>query len=290
MESLGEVFPILKIASRAERAIVRTDRVMAYRRNREARLAHIEHHDGLAITLPELERLTTCHRVQYRRLDWKAIARRLPAPAPVRTAANEAAYQQACAAVAIHNGELLTARKLLDGCAITTREVITLNTRLAELKDGMNSLGLAVPDERLVAVVEAIEEDDIPYERINGSGTGARREPIPLSERRQIHLAALCATALRVGAELVGVLPEEAIEVVVHFQMLSDDRQSTNQRPVLQLRMTAKALAELDWVKGDAITLATSLGARMDWCIERGFAPLRLIAMTDAEPMLAKSA
>ncbi|CAN7175164.1 hypothetical protein LJR225_000372 [Phenylobacterium sp. LjRoot225] len=292
MDSLGEVFPILKTANRAERAILRGDRAMAYRQNREARVAHIELKDGLAITVPELERLTTCHRIQYRRLDWRAIAARPLAATPVRAHEDLAAFQQACTAVAIHNTEVLTARKLLDGDAIATREVIVLNTRLAELRDGMNSLGIAVPEEdRLVAVVDAIEEGDVPYERItDGDLRTARREPIPLAERRQIHLAALCAAALRVGAELVGVLPEEAIEVVVHVEMLSDDRTESLPRPVLQLLMTTEALKDLDWKAGDAITLATSLGARMDWSIERGFAPISIAPLSSLGRPLAKSA
>jgi hypothetical protein len=292
MESLGDVFPILKTANRAERAILRGDRAMAFRQHAEARLAHLDLNDGLAIRLPELERLTTCHRIQYRRLDWRAIAARPLAATPVRTNQDQAAFNQACTAVAVHNTEVLTARKLIEGDAGTTREVITLNTRLAELRDGMNSLGLAVPEEdRLVAVVEAIEEDDVPYERIKGADPhSARREPIPLGERRQIHLAALCATALRVGAELIGVLVEEAIEVVVHVEMLSDDRTQSLHRPVLQLLMTTEALKTLDWKTGDAITLATSLGARMDWSIERGFAPISIAPLANQVPPLAKSA
>lgn len=292
MENLGEVFPILKTANRAERAILRGDRAMAYRQHSEARLAHLDLNDGLAIRQPELERLTTCHRIQHRRLDWRAIAARPLAATPVRTHEDQAAFNQACTAVAIHNTEVMTARKLIEGDAVATREVITLNTRLAELREGMNSLGLAVPEEdRLVAVVDAIEEDDVPYERIRGSDSHtARREPIPLGERRQLHLAALCAAALRVGAELVGVLVEEAIEVVVVVEMLSDDRTQSHPRPVLQLLMTTEALNKLDWKAADAITLATSLGARMDWSIERGFAPISIAPLANLAPPLAKSA
>jgi hypothetical protein len=290
MESLGEVFPILKTASRAERAILRSDRAMAHRRRPEARMAHLEQNNGLAITQPELEWLTTCHRTDYRRLDWRAIAARSPAATPALTHEGQAAFNQACTAVAIHNTEIMTARKLLEGCAVTTREVISLNTRIAELREGMNSLGLAVPDERLVAVVEAIEEDDVAYERITGSDPRtARREPIPLGERRQIHLAAICATALRVGAELVGVLPEPEIEVVVYFETPADDGGRPLPKPVLHLLMTAEALTKLDWKKGDAITLATSLDARMDWRLETGFAPIRLTPFSAVDRPLAKA-
>lgn len=292
MESLGEVFPILRTASRAERAILRSDRLMAHRRRPEARLAHLDHEDGLAITMPELERLTTCHLGQRSRLDWRPIAARPLAATPVRSNEGAAAFQQACASVAIYNTEILTARKLLDGDAVVTREVILRNTQIAELRDGMNSLGLAAPEEhRLVAVIEGIEEDDVPYERITGGDRRtARREPLSLGGRRQIHLAALCATALRIGAELVAVLPETEIEVVVHVDKPAADSGRPVASPVVQLLMTVKALTDLDWRAGDPIALAGALGARMDWSIETGFVPIRLIPLANAAPPLARSA
>lgn len=292
MESLGEVFPVLRLAARAERAILRTDRLMAHRRRPEARLAHLEHNDGLAITMPELEALTLCHRRQHVRVDWRPIAARPLAATPVRTQEGEAAYQQACTRVALYNTEILAARKLLDGDAVAAREVITLNTKLAELKASMNGLGLAAPEEhRLIAVVEAIAEDDVPYERITpGDLRTARREPFTLAERRQIHLAALCALALRTGAELVAVLPEPEIEVAIMVDMPCRETGRPKSRPVLQLLMTAEALLRPDWKTADAIPLAAALGARMDWSIETGFAPISLTPLAGAPLTLARSA
>jgi hypothetical protein len=291
MESLGEVFPVLRVAARAERAILRTDRLMAHRQRPQARLAHLQHDDGLAITMPELEKLTQCHRGHYERIDWRPIAERPLAATPARTAAGEAAYREACARVARYNTEILTARRLLEGDAVAAREVITLNTKLAELRASMNALGLAVPEEhRLVAVVEAIEQDDVPYERITpGDLRTARREPFSLAERRQIHLAALCALALRVGAELVGVLTEPELEVVVLVDRPCDERGRPTPRPVLQLLMNADALNRPDWRTSDAITLAAALGARMDWSIEHGFAPVSLTPMAGAPLTLARA-
>lgn len=291
MESLGEVFPVLRVVARSERAILRTDRLMAHRRRPQARLAHLEHSDGLAITMPELEELVLCHRGQYLRVDWRPIAERPLAATPVRTPAGEAAYRQACAQAAHYNTETLTARRLLDGDAVAAREVITLNTKLSTLRRSMNGLGLAVPEEhRLIAVVEAIEEDDVPYERITpGDLRTARREPISLPERRQIHLAALCALALRVGADLTALLPEPEIEVVMLADQRCHDSGRPRPRPLLQLLMTADALKRPDWKTADAVTLATALDARMDWSIEKGFAPISLVPLAGVRPPLARA-
>ena len=171
------------------------------------------------------------------------------------------------------------------------KDAVTLKTRLAELREGVNTVSLALPgDGRVVALVEAIGEGDVPYERITDGEPRARREPIPLVERRQIHLVALCAAALRIGAELVSVAPVDAVEVAVGCDMPDPAGGRPRPQPVIQLLMTAKALSELRWMKDDAVTLATSLGARMDWAIERGFVPIRLVPLSAMGRPLAKSA
>jgi hypothetical protein len=334
LDSTGEVFPILALASRAERATMRAAREMARRQaGQHGRLAHIELNDGLAITKAELERLTTCHRIACRKLDWRPMAARQPVVLPVRTqererAARQAltswqpgwqdrmfgdeaqrrreltarvleaqredeiAFQQAYRTAETYNAQALIARRLLELDAKAIKDAVALETRLIELRDGVNSIAVAQPGNgRLLALVDAIQEGDVPYERITeGDPRSARRELIPLAERRQLHLAALCAAALRVGAELVSVLPVEAVEVALGCEMPDPDGDRPTPQPVIQLLMTSKALGELQWMKEDAVTLATSLGARMDWAIESGFAPIRLVPLSAMGRPLAKSA
>jgi hypothetical protein len=323
VESVGDIVPILTTASRAERATMRAAREMARRQAElNGRLAHIELKDGLAITKPELERLTTCHRGAYKKLDWRAIAERQPLSPPARTherekaarralatyqptwqermfgdeaqrrrqlinrvfeaaREDEIAFQKARQAATLYNAEAQVARKLLELEPAAIKEAVALKTKLAELKEGINSISLARPGSgRLIALVEGIQDGDVPYERITDETRGARRELIAQADRQQIHLVALCAAALRVGAELVSVLPVEAIEVAVGCELPDPEGGRPKPQPVIQLLMTAKALADLPWQKEDAVTLATKLGARMDWSIEQGFAPIRLVAMS----------
>jgi hypothetical protein len=325
VENGGDIFPILTTASRAERATMRAAREMARRQAAEqGRVAHIElQDDGLAITQPELERLTTCHRGEYQKIDWRPILMRQPMALPVRgnereRAARQAltgwqpgwqdrmfgdetqrrrelgsriaeaqredeiAYQQAYRKAEIHNAEALVARKLVELEPKAVKDAVTLKTRLMDLREGVNSIAFAQPGNgRLIALVDAIQEGDVPYERITAAdGRMSRRELIPLAERRQLHLAALCAAALRIGAELVSVIPVEAIEVAIGCEMPDPNGGRPTPQPVIQLLMTVKALGELKWMKEDAVTLATSLDARMDWSIERGFTPIRLVPMS----------
>jgi hypothetical protein len=329
----SEPFPIVAVANRAERATMRAAREIARRQaEQQGRTAHIELRDGLATTRPELERLTTCHRSSYQKLDWRAIATRSPVAPPMRThereraarhalttwqpgwqdrmfgdeaqrrreltarvgeaqREDEMAFQQACQAAAIANTEALIAQQLCGLEPKAIKDAVALKTKLVELREGVNSISIAKsPDRRLIALVDAIQEGDVPHEWItDGDPRTVRRELIPLAERRQIHLAALCAAALRVGADLVCVVPVEALEVAVCCELPDPQGGRATSQPVIQLRMTSKSVRELAWMKEDAITLATSLGARMDWALERGFAPIRLIPMS-SEPPLAKSA
>jgi hypothetical protein len=305
---------------------------MARRQAENGRLAHLELDDGLPICKADLERLTTCHRRPYDKLDWRRLAARARVALPVRThqrekaarhalatwqpnwqerlfgdehrrrqlnnrvfeaaREDEVAFQKLYRAAETHNAETLIACKLLDLDVTAIREAVTLKTRLVEVCEGMNGVSLAQPGgDRVVAIVEAIQEADVPYERISeGDPRSARRELIPLAERRQIHLAAICAAGLRVGADLVSVMPVDAIEVLVCCEMGGAGAKPGVLNPIVQFMMTTKLLSELDWMKDDAVTLATSIGARMEWSIEKGFSPIRIVPMSAMARPLAKSA
>jgi hypothetical protein len=336
VESLGEIVPILITASRAERATTRAAREIARRdaqSDAQSSRSRGGAADGLAVTRAELERMVTCHRAPYRKLDWRPLAARDPVAPPARTSEkekaarralatyepswqermfgdeaqrrrqhtnrvfeaareDEAAFQKARRAVEALNSETLLARRLMELDAKAIKEAIALKTRLIELREGMNGAALAHPGGgRVLAIVDAIQEGDVAWERIvELEPRGQRREPIPALERRQLHLAAMCAAGLRVGAELVSLLPVEAVEIAVGCEMPDPNGGRPAPQPVMQLLMTDNAVAGLDWRKGDAVTLATSLGARMDWSIEKGFAPIRLIPLTAMGRPLAKSA
>lgn len=194
---------------------------------------------------------------------------------------DEIVFQKAYRAAEAHNAEIVMARKLFDLDPRAIKDAVNAKTRLPQVREAMNGVGVALPGEgRLVVVVDAIQEGDVPHERLaEGDARQRKHELISLTERRQIHLAAVCSVALRVGADLAALLPLEAVEVVVNCEPPGAGARS-EPIPVLQLMVTAKALKERDWKTADAISLATSLGARMDWSIERGFAPIRVIALS----------
>jgi hypothetical protein len=319
MGNLGVVHPILATAIRAERATLRAARAFE-RRKIEQDPASADLDDSLALGPSDLESLIGRHRAAYRKIDWGEQAQVEPVPLPVRAhereraarhalatwkfswfdrlfgnealrrrqlnakmidAArdDEVAYQAAYRAAAAHNAEVLGVRRLFELDPKAIKDAVAAKTRLAELREPMNRLGVVLPGgRRLVAFVEAIHEEDIPYVRLVEAG---RCEMIPAGERRRIHLAALCSAGLRVGAELVALLPLDAVEVAVAVELSSGRLE-----PVLQMLVTAQALAELPWARADAVSLARGLGARMDWSLEAGFSPIQLVDLTP-RPALA---
>jgi hypothetical protein len=218
--------------------------------------------------------------------------RELAAKIAQAASADEAEFQKAFRAAEAHNGEILLARRLLQMEPGAIKEAVATKTRLREAHEAMNAVSLALPGAgRIVAVVEAIQEADVPHDRVADEGRRtARREPISPAERRQLHLAAVCAAALRVGADFVSVLPVDAVEVVVCCELPRRAGERARQQAVAQLLMTTRLLGELDWKRGDAVTLAAAIGMRMDWSIETGFAPIRPVALSAMDRPLAQSA
>lgn len=194
---------------------------------------------------------------------------------------DEIAFQKVYRATATYNAEAIMAARLMKLEPQAVKDAITGRTRLAELREPMNGLWVALPGgRRVVALVEALQEGDIPYLRVAGSDRkGPVRAPMTPAERRRIHLATVCSAGLRVGAELVAVLPVEAVEVVVNCEPPGSSVRAEPQ-PVMQVLVTAQAVAEAAWGLDDAVTLATTLRARMDWSIEEGFAPIQIVNLT----------
>lgn len=327
MENFGTIVPILTTASRAERATMRAAREMACREIEEGRADRADLDDGLAMTTRQFDRLTGAHRGAYQRLDWRSLVERQPLPLPVRTherekaarralatyqprwqdrllgdeaqrrrqlagkvleaaSADEAEYRKALRVVEAENSQIILAHKLLQLDAHAIRDAIVRSSKLAELNEVMNGVGVALPGNgRVVAVVDGLQLDDMPLEQATHGG---RRAPMPAEARRRLHLANVCATALRAGAEFISVLPLGAIEIVVECDQGAAQRGP--REPVLQLLMTSAHLAQLDWKCGDPVRLAASIGARLDWSLEKGFAPIRPVALSAMGQPLAKSA
>jgi hypothetical protein len=161
--------------------------------------------------------------------------------------ADEIAFRQLLAKVEAHNAEILLARGVLALDPRSIKQAVAARTQLASLTPGVNTLSLSRPaPNRVVVTVEAIQVEDVPYERMSGGdGRPPRREPIPEAERRRIHLAAICAASLRVGGEMAMLLPIDAVEVIVCCERSGERR--SQPEPVLQIRIPNLAPKDPAW-------------------------------------------
>jgi len=324
LSGLGHFHPILATASRAERATSRAARELA---RREAPGDAMEDGLALNASSMERLTLchrTSCRTLDWREMagrkpvalpvrtherekaarralgTWRpswhdrmfgdeAMRRRQLTEKVIEAARqDEAAFQKIYRAAATYNAEAIMAARLMKLEPQAVKDAIIGKTRLAELREPMNGLWVALPGgRRVVALVEAVHEGDIPYLRVAGSDRkGPVRAPMTPSERRRIHLATVCSAGLRVGAELVAVLPVEAVEVVVNCEPPGSVR--AEPQPVMQVLVTARAVAEASWGLDDAVAQATALRARMDWSLEEGFAPIQIVNLTPGgQPTIA---
>jgi hypothetical protein len=192
---------------------------------------------------------------------------------------DEIAFQLAYRAATVHNAEVLAAQQLLALDPQAIKAAVAAKTALAEVTGPMNRFGVALPGgRRVIAFVEALQEGDIPYVRLQGERQPRRHEAIAPAERRKIHLAAVCSAGLRVGAELVAVLPVDSVEVVVTCEPAGAER--ADPVPVLQMLATVQSLTEQAWTRTDAVSLARALRARLDWSPQVGFSPIELRDLT----------
>lgn len=228
---------------------------------------------------------------QDRLLGDEAIRRRqLAAKVLEAASADEAEFRKVFKVVEAENTQITLAHKLLQLDAHGIKEAIARSSKLAELTESMNGVGVSLPGNgRVVAVVDGLAFEDMPLERATNAGP-LKREPMSVEDRRRLQVSNACSVALRVGAEFVSVLPLGAIEVVVECELAEKPGQRGVRQPVLQLLMTSMHLAKLDWKGGDAVRLATSIDTRLDWSIDKGFAPIRPIALSVMGQPLAKSA
>jgi hypothetical protein len=188
------------------------------------------------------------------------------------THADAEEHRAAVASAEAHNDETRHARRMLAFDPHALQEAVAASG-LADLHDSLNSLNLARPEPaRVVVVADVIQEQDIPNERItSASSRDARRELMADMERRRLHVRAVSAVALRVGAELVGLLPVEQLEVIVLCEV-GDDSGEVGPAPILRFRISREQVQRLNWAE-EASGLLRALAPQADWRFERGFRP-----------------
>jgi len=209
----------------------------------------------------------------------------------VAASADEAEYQTERRVAETHNADIHLAKKLLDLDIPTLEKSLPTRTRLAEISDLWEGVGLASPTRGwLVATVGGLSLDDMPDEVPFVTPLGkALFKPMAMSERTTLHRAHLCAVALRVTVELMTALPVEGVEVVVEIDVPAEDGQFDRPR-VLALRVARPDFAQLKLEGIEPMAGVAQLDGRMNWTAEGGFASLDCAPPAAAHPTTAAAA
>lgn len=313
MVSVGRQIAILTPTGRVERAAKRAQREMLRLRSSE------QTSEDLTLTDAELHRLTGCHRTAYRPLDWREAAalpvletpprlyprrdearkalskyrpswrelifgnqslrrRELVARVLEATALDEADNEAARKAVELNNRKQAFAAKVLDMDPTAVQEALARCSGVDKVSDLVNAATLTVLGPgRAKATIEALPIEDIPDERL----TGGVRTPMTPAQRHEVHLAAVCSLALRIGVEVLGALRLSKVCVLVQCELVQNGA-SIGRQTVLELVFHETNVPVVELLRSDPISLVSRMGGRMDWSPQTGFKPIWPSA--DGEP------
>lgn len=139
---------------------------------------------------------------------------------------------------------------------------------------------------KLVVYIDALELDAMPDESIDiGENDRSVYRPLPEGLRYEMHLANVCAVTLRVGLEVMQVVPVDAVDIVTRC-CLPNRRGDVEQHPVVHVKLPHHALKAMDMRRLEPVSTITALGGRLDWEVGAGFSPIRIddLKLTVAQP------
>jgi hypothetical protein len=190
--------------------------------------------------------------------------------------ADTAAYEKAKKAAEAHNSDVAAAAGVLamDLAAIEN----TLKANVDRDAVGPALEGFAVVHSapgRFVVVIDALELDAMPDETVGSDADNrAVYGPLPPANIREIHLANVCSISLRIGAEVLATVGMDAVEVLTRCHLPNAVGPGTEQQSVLYVKLPHAALERMDLKKLEPVSTVTALGGRLDWDVERDFAPI----------------
>lgn len=207
--------------------------------------------------------------------------RQLAAQVAEAASEDEAVYRKAWREAQVQNTEIDFACKLAELDLRTINEALTAQTSLAEVFSAVERFRFTVPAKgRFQIQIEAHDLAALPAEEAERQPQGrAVFRPMALGKRHQLHGANVCAAALRYGTEMLGFLPLDEVEVVVHVELRDSMTGLFARHPILQMTLTHAQAAATPFERGDPMALAAQLGARMCWTLQGGFAPIELTGL-----------
>ncbi len=263
-----------------------------------------------------IDRLTNAHRVALQRHDWTVVASAIPPTPPERTAYREQAAERERALYmpgwfAETFGFAKRRRAALSAAVTKARgvdeesyqkDLVEFNRRAEEIafaqriidldqeailaalgehadfsSVAIEGLSALFTGERIIAVVDGLEVEDLPTESVTLLQSGkASFKALTTTRIMELHRDNLCSSAMRAAVEFLKVIPVEAVEVVVNTDLLDAGTGHISAQPVFYARVTAQALSSLNLPLTEPVALAERLGAHFNWNKREGFRAIDL--------------
>jgi hypothetical protein len=188
---------------------------------------------------------------------------------------DENAYDDAKAEVERRRKEIAFAQRVLAGERPAIMEALEAHADFSG--SAVEALHVLFSDKRVIAMVDGVEIDDLPTSSVTLLQSGkASIKPLATSKLQELHRDGICSSAVRVAAEFLKALPLDAVEVVVHSDLLDRGSGRIEPQPVFYGLITAQALGNVNLPLAEPAPLAERLGAHFDWHRRHGLQPIDL--------------
>ncbi len=191
-------------------------------------------------------------------------------------ASDDQALADSIAKVKAYNDDIAFAKRVI---ALQPDAVTTALNRFSALDDLPFCIeGLDLfhhEDGRIVALADGLELEDMPTQSITLLQSGkASIKAIPKGRIQEIYRENICSSGLRVAIEFLQVVPVDAVEVVVHGDLLDPSTGHIESQPLLHVKVSVQALDQVNLKWTEATAVIERLGGHMNWSKKDGFKPL----------------
>lgn len=236
---------------RAERDAIKQRRELERKAKENAKLSAIENARLEVATFENtIDVLLSIHKEASERFDWMALLSTLPPCPPSTQLTASLEYESE---LAQWRSMHLIARRVLAGEPGAYQEAVDALSNLSELSILGSSLRLSVPDSSMVqCTLQVNGSDAIPNHLKSLTVAGkVSTKPMPRIRFQELYQDYVCGCVLRVGRELIALLPIRAVLVTATVLVVNADSGTNVETPVLSVflpRATLEALnfAELD--------------------------------------------
>lgn len=186
-------------------------------------------------------------------------------------------YAQAKRNAEVHNLDVNLAASVMALDLNAIERALKAHVPVNDLATILEGFAVTMPAPgKLVVYIDGLDLDAMPDESIDlGENGRSVHRQLPESLREEMHLANICGVTLRVGLEVMQVVPVDTVDIVTRC-MLPNGRRDAEQHPVVHVKLPHHALKTMDLRRLEPVSTITALGGRINWETGRGFSPVRI--------------